>query len=107
MLKLEYPAFIAHGKAFDLVVQAAWGVIAPQRQWQAAVEKLELIDHRLYANALRWHMQLYWPGDAQQTESAEAAFRAEGCVAPARLMDLLIPLPHRRVDKQTGSSSSR
>lgn len=95
MAKLEEPAFVAHEKAFRLLLDAALGRIAPNSQWQAVVDELHRLDQNLYGFALRWHQSLYANGDAaeQMRSEAESAFRAEGCVAPEKLLDIILPLP--------------
>lgn len=95
MTKLEEPAFVAHEKAFRLLFNAALGQVAPNGQWQAVVDELHRLDQNLYGFALRWHQSLYASGDTakQMRSEAEAAFRDEGCVAPEKLLDIILPLP--------------
>lgn len=97
MLRLEHAPFLAQAKAFDLVVRAADGKIAPSVRWQAVIDELDQLDHHLFANALRWHLSLYLPDSLAHTlqRKAEQVFRDEGCIEPINLMDIILPLPGR------------
>jgi tetratricopeptide (TPR) repeat protein len=98
MLQLEHPPLVAHGQAFQLVVQATAGQIAPRSRWESISDRLDRYGHHTYANALRWHQGLWCiPGEGM-AEEAEASFLEQGCVAPRRIMDILIPLPHSAAD---------
>ena len=100
--KLEHPAFVAYGRAFELVVRAVEGRIAPAEKWQAVVDELDRLDHRLYANALRWHLGIHHPFFKPEQATAESRqvairnFRDEGVVAPEKLMNYIIPLPRSK-----------
>ena len=71
-------------------------------QWQAVVDELERLDHRLYANALRWHLGIHHPFFKPENATVECRqiairnFRDEGVVAPEKLMNYIIPLPRSK-----------
>ena len=95
MKRLGDPAFVHFAEAFDLVVMAAADRIAPDHEWQQVIAKLHGDRHHLMAHAVQWHYSLYASGDtaAELKSSAEQAFAAEGCAAPAKLLDIILPLP--------------
>lgn len=100
MSRLEEPVFVLYAKAFSLVIEANYG--DPKRDhsppavaWESTIEKLHRLDHQLLARALQWHYSYHAPQDqrSQLRCDAQAAFAREECVAPHKLLNIIIPLP--------------
>ena len=89
------PLFALVAKAQELVVKAAQGNIAPRSRWTEAVETLRRSDMRLFAIATAWHASIYWPDVdfCGHGKTAEQCFLEQGCVAPRKLMQVILPLP--------------
>jgi hypothetical protein len=90
--------FVVAGTAFELVSDAGLGSLTGPDQWQRTIQSLESFQLRQLANALRWHMGLHFD-ELDQTTNAQAAreaLLAEGCLAPEKLMRILIPLPNAK-----------
>lgn len=83
--------FVPVAEAQELVLKAAQGRIAPLSQWQSVINRLEASDMILFAMAMRWHAEIHWPG--ADVGAARQAFVDQGCVAPERLMQVILPLP--------------
>ncbi len=93
------PMFALVANAQEVVVKAALGTIAPRSKWTETIEALRQSDMGLFAIATAWHASIYWPdvdflGDGR---TAEQFFREQGCAAPKKLMQVILPLP---VDSQ-------
>ncbi|MEM7478343.1 MAG: AAA family ATPase, partial [Planctomycetota bacterium] len=97
--QLESSAFKWYGKAHPLVINSFLGKIAPASDWLESIDALESLEHRMFANALRWHVQIHFP-ELATTSSARAAFVEQGCVAPEKLMNIILPLPPRSSDEK-------
>lgn len=87
--------YVVAGTAFELVSDAGLGALASEDKWLSTVQSLESFQLRQMANALRWHMGLHFENSAN-ADTARGAFLAEGCVAPEKLMRILIPLPSEK-----------
>ena len=89
------PLFSLVAEAQELVVRAAQGRIAPRSRWAEVVERLSRSDMRLFSLATAWHASIHWPEDnlSSNAKSAEQTFREQGCNAPEKLMQLILPLP--------------
>jgi len=88
--------FAPVAEAQELVVKAAHGKIAPHAKWQASIQRLRDSDMNLFAMALAWHAEVHWPSANPGTENpgtAKRAFIEQGCVAPEKLMQVILPLP--------------
>jgi hypothetical protein len=101
MLRLEHPPLVAHGQAFQLVLEANAGRVAVRSRWESIIDRLDDHGHHTYANALRWQQALYCESDEGLARAAEARFLEQDCVAPRRLMDILIPLPFPDSERST------
>ncbi|QDV21743.1 serine/threonine-protein kinase [Aureliella helgolandensis] len=103
MLKLEEGGFVAYGKAFLLATDAAAGQVAPQQQWDAVVTELESHGLRLMALALAWHQGIYHPSSAGKNlcDIAQQRLVQQGCIAPERLLNVILPLPHSAANGKT------
>ncbi len=88
---LEQTTFVTYANSLQLVLDAAEGKTAPAEQWQQAQEIARESQLTLLAQALAWHRQTWFPqsddADPQQT------WKAEGCVRPERLINVVLPLP--------------
>lgn len=93
MLRLQEPAFVSYGRGLLLAINALEGNIAAHAVWENEIDYLCKQKHGLMADALRWHHYLYSPGGEQQIEALQERMVADGCVKPATLLNLVIPLP--------------
>ncbi|GAB5403110.1 MAG: hypothetical protein Aurels2KO_13410 [Aureliella sp.] len=96
MLRLQEPAFTSYGRALLLAINAMDGKIATHAAWEGEIDRLELYRHGLMADALRWHYHLITNKDESSINALEEKLVDSGCVNPARLMNLVIPLPRRQ-----------
>lgn len=92
---IQDPLFSLVAEAQELVFRAAQGRIATRSRWAEVIDKLKRSDMKLFSIATAWHASLHWPncdffGDG---ESAEEKLRDEGCIAPEKLMQVILPLP--------------
>lgn len=92
MLKLQEDAFVTYGRAFSLVVQSLAGRIPSSERWDAVIDHLQALEHRLLANALRWHRSI-WLCDDSAAGTSREQFTDQGCLRPDRLMNTIMPLP--------------
>lgn len=93
MLRLQEPAFVSYGRGLLLAINALEGNIAAHAVWQTEIDFLYKQKHGLMADALRWHHYLYSLAGEEQIEALQQKMIADGCVNPAVLMNLVIPLP--------------
>ncbi len=92
---IQDPLFSLVAEAQELVVRAAQGKVAPRNRWSKVIEELRRSDISLFALATAWHASLHWPHDDFIGDgiSAEQRFRDQGCPAPEKLMQVILPLP--------------
>ncbi len=118
LLGLKEPVFVTYGEAFSLAVEATAGNVADMPVWQAVIDRLFQQEHELHGFALQWQYEswrnqrrssqigLELPGLVQhrdlrfrdlprnlQGDVFSSHLRAEGCIAPEKLMNLVLPLP--------------
>jgi hypothetical protein len=92
---IQEPLFALVAQAQELVVKAAQGKIAPRSRWAEVIEELRRSDMSLFSLAAAWHASIHWPGGdfLGDGTTAEQRFRDQGCVAPEKLMQVILPLP--------------
>ena len=93
--KMKEPAFNEYGNAFSLVVEAHAQRKPAAEDWHACIRRLRHQQHHLMASALEWHFEKNFSGASESngtTPKAEAAFREQGCVAPQKLLNIILPL---------------
>ncbi len=100
MRLLQEPVFVCFAEAFSLVVEANHGGTDPRLRippvaWEATIDKLHGLGHSLMAVALKWNYSFHAPTAQRAALRAEAQlqFEREGCVAPQKLLDIILPLP--------------
>lgn len=95
LLRLKEPVFADFGAAYSLAVEAAAGRVAGQSAWRAISQRLRSRGHDLLAIALEWQYGCYATIDLREQicSAAESQFIEEGCVAPKKLLNLILPLP--------------
>jgi hypothetical protein len=98
-----FPALGHLADAYMLVFQAQLHGCRDFSQWQRVQAGLKQSGLTLYAQALQWHESLYADSSAghRWQELAIASFREQGCVAPQRLMNLILPLPTKDAQVRT------
>ncbi len=93
LARLSDPAFAAYAAAFQLVLDATLGRQAPDHSWQSATDRLTHQGHLLPAAALCWHRNLNESETNEVLASVPGLFTDQGCVAPQKLMNIILPLP--------------
>jgi eukaryotic-like serine/threonine-protein kinase len=93
--QMRAPVFTDLAMAYQLVVDAWGGNVPPSEQWNKIVSALRRHQHHLMAAALQWQQSLCVPSaNAQQLKhAAERELRDAGCLAPDKLLNLVLPLP--------------
>lgn len=91
----QEPLFALVAQAQDLVVKAAHGKIAPRSRWLKVVKDLGKSEMQLFSLALAWHGSIYWSDGDFFGDGTTARQRLldQGCVAPEKLMQVILPLP--------------
>lgn len=95
MRRFREPGFAASATAFQLLLQAARGNLAPNAEWGRAVETLNQANLHLLGHALQWHREVHYASCQSGEETAETALRDQGCKMPEKLLDVILPLPKR------------
>lgn len=106
LAKLKDPAFAIYGQVFQLVLDSARQKQIESQRWERTICTLQNFGHTLHANALRWHQDLatsHSPRNSFQANhpptpngdviSPERTLREQGCQNPAKLLDIIMPLP--------------
>ncbi len=92
---IQDPLFALVAQAQELVVRAMLGKIAARSRWAEVIDDLRRADMGLYSWATAWHAAIYWPDSdfSIDGQSVEEKFRDQGCVAPEKIMQVILPLP--------------
>ena len=90
--KLDQPTFLVYANALKLVTDAAAGLIPPPEQWQSVLQAARRHRLGLLVIAIEWHTA-HWHSP-EDIHLARQQLLDEGCVAPERLMNVILPLPH-------------
>jgi eukaryotic-like serine/threonine-protein kinase len=100
MQLLEEPVFVQYAEAYRLVIEASCEQslaerLSPPLAWELAIEQFHSCGHHLIAHALRWHYAFHAPTEQRDEllKQARQPFQSAGCVAPEKLLNIILPLP--------------
>ena len=101
MRGLQEPIFLLYAEAYALALEANYGTRRPRGtaslDWETTIHQLHHFGHHLLATALLWHYSFHVaePRKVELRCRAQAEMEQSGCVAPHKLLDIILPLPAR------------